>query len=85
MKGKGPSCDTRANAEGFLELVALAGWPAALDYVSQEPVIDALAQDDPTSRATREQAVAAGALDDPVGLPLTDPSLPPPPGREPAE
>jgi len=84
VKAKGPAYDTRADAEAFLELVALAGWPAALDFVNQEPVVDVLAEDDPTSRATRERAVAAGAVDDPVGLPLTDPSLPPPPGREPS-
>ena len=77
VKAKGPSYDTRADAEAFLELVALAGWPAALHFVNQEPVVDVLAEDDTTSRATRERAVAAGAVADPVGLPLTDPSLPP--------
>ena len=30
VKAKGPSYDTRADAEAFLELVALAGWPAAV-------------------------------------------------------
>ena len=62
VKAKGPSYDTRADAEAFLELVALAGWPAALDFVNQEPVVDVLAEDDTTSRATRERAVAAGAV-----------------------
>lgn len=84
VKAKGPSYDTRADAEAFLELVALAGWPAALDFVNQEPFVVVLAEDDTTSRATRERAVAAGAVADPLGLPLTDPSLPPPPGREPS-
>ncbi len=49
-----------------------------------ELAVDALAQDDPPSRATLERAVVAGAVNDPVGLPLTDPSLPPTPGREPS-
>ena len=62
VKAKGPSYDTRADAESFLELVALAGWPAALHFVNQEPVVDVLAEDDTTSRATRERAVAAGAV-----------------------
>ena len=66
VKAKGPSYDTRADAEAFLELVALAGWPAALDFVNQEPVVDVLAEDDTTSRATRERAVAAGAVADPA-------------------
>ena len=76
VKAKGPSYDTRADAEAFLELVALAGWPAALDFVNQEPVVDVLAEDDTTSRATRERAVAAGAVadapdDGPVRINLT--------------
>ena len=32
VKAKGPSHDTRADAEASLELVSLAGWPAARDF-----------------------------------------------------
>jgi integrase len=82
-KVKGPSYADRADAELFVRLVDLAGWDAAQAYVAQEPPAEQPAAPQP-ERTIRDRAVAAGALDDPTALPVTDPALPPPPGREPS-
>jgi len=79
VKCLGPSYAERADAELFVRLVDLVGWDAAQDFVEQEQPPSTGAQ-----RSLRERAVAAGAIDDPMALPITDPVLPAPPGREPS-
>jgi integrase len=84
-KIKGPSFDTREEADLFLRLVDLIGWQEACAYIAQPP-----AEPEPErpqaarSVNLRERAIAAGAIDDPVALPVTDPALPPPEGMRPA-
>lgn len=79
-KVTGPSFADRADAELFVSLVRRVGWQAAIDYVTEQPPTEP----SPAQRTVRERAVAAGALDDPAALPITDQHLPPPPGREPS-
>ena len=77
IKVKGPSYAERPDAELFVRLVDLVGWQVAAAYAADEEPAD------PGLRSVRERAVAAGAVDDPAALPVTDPLLPAPPGREP--
>ena len=72
-KVPGPRFATREEAEMFLRLVGLAGWEGACAYVAQAPVKES----EPGALSVRERAIAAGAIDDPVALPITDPA----PGR----
>lgn len=77
----GPRFDTREEALMFLRLVELTGWAGACAYVAQEPT-ESPAEDTPLT--VRQRAVAAGAVDDPVALPVTNPDLPAPDGLRPA-
>jgi len=76
-KVSGPRFDTREEAQMFLRLVDLVGWVGACDYVTAELPHDT-EEDAPLS--LRQRAIAAGAIDDPVALPVVDPSLPVPEG-----
>ena len=78
VKAKGPSYAQRPDAELFVRLIGLVGWEGAQEFVTEpEPAT-------PAERSVRERAVAAGAADHPLALPVTDHSLAPPPGREPS-
>jgi integrase len=76
-KVTGPRFDTRDEAQMFLRLVELVGWDGACEYAAQEPVEDSGRE---VPRTLRERAIAAGAIDDRVALPITDPALPAPEG-----
>lgn len=78
-KVAGPRFGSREEAEMFLRLTELAGWEGACAYVAQAPVEEAESEERTLTR--RERAIAAGAIDDPVALPVTDPLLPPPPQK----
>jgi methionyl aminopeptidase len=60
----------------FLRLAELAGWEGACAYVDLDPVEDSA----PAALTLRERSIAAGAIDDPLALPVTDPALPAPEG-----
>lgn len=77
-KVAGPRYDDRDSAELFVRLVDRVGWDAALDYIAQGP------DPEPAEPTLRERAVAAGAVDDPAALPITDPGLPAPEELRPA-
>lgn len=79
-KVPGPRFGTREEAEMFLRLAELAGWEGACAYVDLDPVQES----EPAALTLRERAIAAGATDDPVALPVTDPALPAPEGMRPA-
>lgn len=79
-KVPGPRFGTREEAEMFLRLAELAGWEGACAYVDLDPVEES----GPAALTLRERAIAAGAIDDLVALPATDPGLPAPEGMRPA-
>ena len=81
-KVKGPSFPDRADAELFCRLTDLVGWQQAVAYVDQSGT-DA-EPEHAEGASVRQRAVAAGAVDTLQGLPMTDPGLPAPPGREPS-
>jgi len=54
----------------FLRLAELAGWEGACAYVAQAPVEEA--EEEERTLTRRERAIAVGAIDDPVALPVTD-------------
>jgi hypothetical protein len=76
-KVAGPRFDDRDSADMFVRLVDLIGWADACDYVAQAPAEDT----EPAPASLRERAIAAGAIDDPVALAVTDPGMPAEPGR----
>ena len=79
-KVAGPRFGSREEAEMFLRLAELAGWEGACAYVAPPP----LQETEPAALSVRERAIAAGAIDDPVALAITDPALPAPEGMRPA-
>jgi integrase len=81
VKVKGPSYADREEAELFVKMVTMFGWHFAVDFVNQAPEPEPAAA---AARTVRDRAVAAGAIDNAAALPMTDPTLPPPPGREPS-
>ena len=79
-KVAGPRFDDRDSADMFVRLVDLIGWADACDYVAQAPAEDT----EPAPASLRDRAIAAGAIDDPVALAVTDPGRPAPGELRPA-